>query len=307
MNDLTIIEIDTALTPTPEMGIWLANFVSKQTQQTYAKGIVQFVQHFELKSPDDFNDITRGDIITWRNHLVNSGASPRTIHNRLSGLSSLFKHLCETQNISRNPVDGVKRPRVKQDEVVSIVLTPEQVRGLLDAPNRKTLRGLRDRAVLHLLAYTGCRISEPGSLRIRHFFEDQGYPVLEFRIKGGESHRIAIDLELQLSLKEYLAEAPHAKERDAPLICGVNKGHQFKGIRRLQFYSIFKKYAQKVGLPPGVTPHSTRATFITEALENNCPIEAVQRSVGHKKISTTQMYDKRHRKHRDSASFFVKY
>jgi site-specific recombinase XerC len=57
----------------------------------------------------------------------------------------------------------------------------------------------------------------------------------------------------------------------------------------------------------GVTPHSTRATFITEALENNCPIEAVQRSVGHKKISTTQMYDKRHRKHRDSASFFVKY
>lgn len=46
---------------------------------------------------------------------------------------------------------------------------------------------------------------------------------------------------------------------------------------------------------------------ITQALENKCPIEAVQRSAGHSKISTTQMYDKREVHHRESASFVVQY
>jgi integrase len=56
----------------------------------------------------------------------------------------------------------------------------------------------------------------------------------------------------------------------------------------------------------GVTPHSARATFITQALENNCPIEAVQKTVGHSQIKTTQMYDKRIARYRESASFAVR-
>ncbi|MBF0186648.1 MAG: tyrosine-type recombinase/integrase [Magnetococcales bacterium] len=63
----------------------------------------------------------------------------------------------------------------------------------------------------------------------------------------------------------------------------------------------------KAGLPKGVTLHTARATFITQALEQKCPIEAVQRSVGHAHISTTQMYDKRAMHHRESASFVVRY
>ncbi len=55
----------------------------------------------------------------------------------------------------------------------------------------------------------------------------------------------------------------------------------------------------------GVTPHSARATFITQALENKCPIEAVQKTVGHALIKTTQMYDKRDLNYRESASFAV--
>jgi site-specific recombinase XerC len=56
-----------------------------------------------------------------------------------------------------------------------------------------------------------------------------------------------------------------------------------------------------------VRSHSARATFITEALERKCPIEAVQESVGHRHISTTKMYDKRKLSYRESASFVVQY
>jgi len=61
------------------------------------------------------------------------------------------------------------------------------------------------------------------------------------------------------------------------------------------------------GLPLGVTLHSACATFITEALDRKCPIEAVQASVGHAHIGTTKMYDKRTLHYRESASFAVQY
>ena len=137
-------------------------------------------------------------------------------------------------------------------------------------------------------------------------FEDDGFPVLEFTVKGGKKNRLAIHQVLQTVLKEYLLEAPHAEDREASLICGWKKDFLYTGIKRRQIDRLFQKFVKIAGLPIGVTPHSARATFITVALENNCPIEAVQRSVGHSKVSTTQMYDKRHRHHRDSASFVVK-
>ena len=69
----------------------------------------------------------------------------------------------------------------------------------------------------------------------------------------------------------------------------------------------FQKYARLVGVPEGVTPHSARATFITEALEHDHPAEAVQRTVGHASVTTTLAYDKRDHHPRKSASFAVRY
>ncbi len=68
---------------------------------------------------------------------------------------------------------------------------------------------------------------------------------------------------------------------------------------------LFRKYKNRCGLPDGVTAHSARATFITEALRNNCALEDVQASVAHADISTTRMYDKRVRGYKESASFKV--
>jgi site-specific recombinase XerD len=73
------------------------------------------------------------------------------------------------------------------------------------------------------------------------------------------------------------------------------------------FNYLFDKYVLKAGLPKIITPHSARATFITQALENNCDIKDVQNTVKHANIATTQMYDKRAQHHKDSASLIVKF
>ena len=87
----------------------------------------------------------------------------------------------------------------------------------------------------------------------------------------------------------------------------MQRSERRKALTSRQVSKLFHRYARAAGLPLGVTPHSARATFITEALDRKCPIEAVQASVGHRHIATTQMYDKRKLHYRESASFAVQY
>lgn len=68
----------------------------------------------------------------------------------------------------------------------------------------------------------------------------------------------------------------------------------------------------KDGKPTGETvqsciysPHSIRATTATLLLDAREPIESVQELLDHKHINTTQIYDKRRRSVRDSASHKV--
>jgi site-specific recombinase XerD len=295
------------LTEVPHEAVWLSNFISTQTKRNYKNSVKCFVGFHKITSADELRIIDQGHLIAWRDWLIAKGASSKTVTNRLSAISSLFKHLCDKQVARLNPVTGVRRPKVEVDRVKTPVITPEQVRLMLDSPDVLTLQGCRDHGVLSILFYTGCRVSEVCRLKVKDFYEDAGYFVLDFIVKGGKRNKIAIHPELQNSIKRYLEKSGHEEERDSPLLLPLQLAEKRKHIDTRQMNNIFHKHAEKVKLPKGVTPHSTRATFITQALERKCPIEAVQRSVGHSKIATTQMYDKRITRHRESASFAVVY
>ncbi|MFO0734149.1 MAG: tyrosine-type recombinase/integrase [Candidatus Competibacteraceae bacterium] len=306
-TDRVLVTPSDRLAALPEEAVWLANFVSPRTQRTYRAAVQSFIAFHGLQSSDELRAIGQSHLIAWREHLTQSGASPRTVQNRLAAVSSLFQHLCEKQVAARNPVTGVRRPRVNASRVEAAVLTPEQVRCLLHTPPVDTLKGIRDRAILHVLFYTGCRVSEVTHLKIRDFFEDAGYWVLDFVVKGGQRNRLAIHHELQLALRTYLTQSGHGAERESPLFLAVQRSELRKSLTSRQVSKLFHRYTREANLPLGVTPHSARATFITEALDRKCPIEAVQASVGHRHIATTKMYDKRKLHYRESASFVVRY
>ena len=295
----------------PEERVWLANFTSARTRQTYANALRELTGFLRIESADDFYGLTQAHIIAWREQLAEAGASPRTISNRLSAVSSLFAHLCEKQLCERNPVSGVRRPKVASHTVETPALSRAQVRAMLDAPDAKTLQGLRDCALLHVYFYTGCRESEPGTLRVRDFHQDQGYWVLDFTVKGGKRNRVAVHPECQNAIQSYLearalkSEAP--PDRDSWLFQAMYNGRDGRPMSRQRFYQLFKQYALLSGMPEGVVPHSARATFITEALDREHPAEAVQKTVGHASITTTLAYDKRDHHPKNSASFAVRY
>jgi site-specific recombinase XerD len=104
-------------------------------KRTYLLAVREFIAFHEITSVDELPQIDQAHIITWRNDLIERGASPRTVNARISAMSSLFKHLCEKQIVHRNPTIGVKRPRINAHEVKSPVITPAQVRKLLEIPN----------------------------------------------------------------------------------------------------------------------------------------------------------------------------
>ncbi len=286
---------------------WLANFISPRTKETYALAVRQFMAFTGLTRAEELLHIDQAHIIAWRNHLIEKGASPHTVNTRISAVSSLFKHFCAKQLAQKNPTNGVKRLRLDDHEARAPVLTAKQVRKMLDLPDTQTLKGLRDRAILHILFYTGCRISEISLLRVKHFFEDIGYWVLNFVVKGDKLKRLAIHHELKIALQQYLSMAGHGHEQESPLILPVQRAHLRRPLKRKQIHNIFQHYARLAELPHRVRPHSARATFIANALENDAKIEAVQHCVGHRKLNTTQMYDKRRKNHRENASFAVQW
>lgn len=291
----------------PPEAVWLANFTSPQTRKAYKTSVLQFLAFAGLEHSEQLPSVTPAHLIAWREQLRTDGASPRTINNKISALSSLYKYLCEQQHTATNPAEGVKRLKVNQNTVETPVLTAQQVRLMLDSTRGDTLKAVRDRAILHTLFYAGCRIAEVSSLQVKNFLQDNGYFVLDFTVKGGKNNRVAIHQELQNALYQYLRKSGHGEDAESPLFRPVKPSGIRKPLSLRALDKIFHGYRQKAGLPRTITPHSARATLITNALENNCPIEAVQKSVGHSHITTTQAYDKREQHYRDSASFKVSY
>ncbi|WP_189639108.1 tyrosine-type recombinase/integrase [Paramylibacter ulvae] len=78
-------------------------------------------------------------------------------------------------------------------------------------------------------------------------------------------------------------------------------------LTRNSFFKIFKKYVALVALPDTITPHSARATFITQAYEAGMQGEDIQRTVGHSSITTTEGYNQSAKKLRKSASLGMRY
>lgn len=290
---------------------WLMNQTSDRTKSTYLAALARCMADCRLQNVDELLALDRLGVQMWREHMARRGMKPRAINNRLSALSSLFADLYQKHLVASNPVQGVKRPKVASQKVVTPAFSREQVRRFLDAPDISTLTGCRDAALLHTFAYTGCRLSEPTTLRVGDFYESQGYFGLNFTVKGGKENWIAIHTELQLALRRYLAMSGHGNDKDAYLFqAGRLSDRERSGRKPLSRQSvdrIFRKYARKIGLTGAHRVHSFRATFITEALERDHPVEAVQQSVAHASVTTTLAYDQRGRHPRRSASFAVNY
>lgn len=290
--------------------VWLVNFSSENTKDAYRRSVASFIATIGITTPDDLYLVKQAHVLAWRTSLEQAGHSQATIANRLSALSSLFKHLTDQQLTSSNPVAGVKRPKTGNAGLgsgKSPTLSKRQVRAMLDVADISKPQGLRDRALLHVFFYVGARCSEPGLLRVKDFGYDNEFPILALTIKGQKTNTVAINLECAKAIREYLDASDHGYDPESYMFQPIRNGRPGSPLTRSQLHRLFKKYARQAGVESAAFPHMARATMITAAYEAGCAGEDIQRTVGHSSITTTEGYNHTAQKHRQSASLKIGY
>lgn len=164
-------------------------------------------------------------------------------------------------------------------------LNTGQIERLLSQPLPFQKTGLRDKAILEVLFSTGLRVSELAKLdKDKVDLKRREFGVIG---KGGRARVVFLSERAIKWLGKYLAAR---KDEDKALFISYSgpKGNHRLTSRSIQ--RIVKKYAKKARLPMEVTPHVLRHSFATDLLMAGADIRSVQEMLGHKNISTTQIY-----------------
>jgi len=185
--------------------------------------------------------------------------------------------------------DKIDLPKIEERQVK--FLTGEQIDRLLNAPSLSTIQGKRDKAILELLFSTGLRVSEVSKLdKDKLDLERREFGVIG---KGGKARVVFLSNRAVKWLKEYLrCRDDHYKPlfirhkgKIDPSIPDEKMRLTPRSIQRM-----IKKYREKIKLPVDATPHTIRHSFATDLLMAGADLRSVQEMLGHKNVSTTQIY-----------------
>lgn len=214
----------------------------------------------------------------------------RTKNHHLTVLRAFLRYLVQEEELDTYPPDRVKRFKEEQRKVK--VLYTEELQRLLNAPSGDTKEGLRDRAILELFFSTGLRLAELRSLSRK----DLNFQTREISVRGKRSKlRIVFLSDASVAaLQQYLdARVDHLQpvflnyhDRAAT---ALPPGEEFR-LSANAIYRIVKKYARLAGIVSDPSPHTLRHSFATDLLRNGADLRSVQELLGHKDLSTTQIY-----------------
>lgn len=192
---------------------------------------------------------------------------PKTFHRIISTLSSFYRYLYSLEAVRINPLIGIDRPRIKQQEVK--YLKHNQVLRLIDS-----IDDIRDKLIVRTIYATGVRVSELCNINIEDIDFDEH--TIRIRGKGDKIRTVFIDDETLGELSLFIGN-----RITGPLFVG----QQGKHISARAIQHIFKHYA-----PQGITPHKIRHSYASELYKRSKNLRVVQENLGHTSIKTTEIY-----------------
>jgi len=263
---------------------------SLNTVRNYDQYITRFIVFTKLKNAEDITEKVVREFHLWLNRqLVSKKSEKETLKKKtqnyyLIALRSFLKFLAKRGIKSLSP-EHIELAKVGERPLD--LITGEELKRLMNAPDGKDLKSLRDKAILELLFSTGLRVSELCSLS-RDL--DLGSDELSIRGKGEKIRVVFISPEAKKAIKEYLDKRA---DLDDALFVRMNRENAKGGDLAMDSRSIeriVKQCAIKAGISKKVTPHVIRHCFATDLLSNGADLRSVQMLLGHSNISTTQIY-----------------
>jgi integrase/recombinase XerD len=283
---------DTSLTP--QCAKHLAAFVERLKVLRYSPATLVCREHslrrfFQwLGEKADVRDVTKQTVRDYQEYLLGRYTT-HTTHVHLISLRRFFEHLEKTDALLVNPCEGVPLPKM-EDRLPRNVLTPGEARRILDAPDTKTIKGIRDRAILETFYSTGIRLEEMSRLTV-HDVDLSGY-VRVNRGKGAKDRVVPLGVKAAECVRDYLQQVRAEWARDNPderaLWLSWRWPHQ--PILKQVIAVMTRHYAKAAGLPKSVSPHVWRHTCATHLVSNGANIAYAQLLLGHSSLRTTQIY-----------------
>lgn len=310
--------------------LWVNQRESPHTRRAYRDDLMTFVRFMGWRWPDDaaaLLSVSISQVLDFRQSLLDQDAAPKTINRRIVSLSSFFKFLGRVAAELRlpvivpNPAQAQFIPRSSSDtRKKTKALSATRARQLMAMPDGDTVIDCRDRAILKTYLYTGIRLSTGCRFKVSDFHQDGDQATLRLHEKGDKRRTIGVHFAVAEAITEYL---DHAGITSGPLFRARKQSRSeelsIQAIDDVTMYRTIKSYlcrlpgaTQKIEKPDGstatecvYTPHSLRATTATLLLDVGVDITMVQALLGHRHLTTTQMYDKRRRSTPESASHKV--
>ena len=210
-----------------------------------------------------------------------------SIARSFSALRSFFRFLVKEGHIQKN--ECVYVPLPKAEKKLPHYLSESEVVLLLEAPDKTTIDGLRNRAMLELLYSTGLRVSELVSLNLSDLANPCGHSGVIRVLGKGKKERVVVYGDLAAAA---LAAYVDVRNEFLPKADEVALFLNYRGSRLTvrSVERLVQTLARKAELSPETTPHSLRHSFASHLLANGADLRVVQELLGHSSLSTTQKY-----------------
>lgn len=309
---------------------WVQRRPSQHTRRAYRKDVLTFIDWLSIRWPENgyrLLSVSVMEVQSYRQWLAGRGAAPKTIHRRISSLSGFYKYVGACAAELRlpvtipNPAHAQFIARGSTDPVEeTLALSPGAARVLMSLPDGASIEALRDRAILKLYLFTGIRLATGCRLDVTDFSWDGPEASIRLGEKGDRRRTIGLHYQAAQAIQEYLGRSGfQSGPLFRPLHSARSRALAGRRISAVTMYKVILAYLRRLpgaiserlqsdGTTKAVcryTPHSLRATTATLLLDAGVDITKVQALLGHRHITTTQIYDKRRRTISDSASHEV--
>lgn len=260
---------------------------STLTQEAYLEDIQHFMLFLDETGDNDLKKVELSDARIYLSQLTDEAYSRSSISRKISSLRAFYQYLLSHKFISENPFSylhlkktGLRLPNFFYDEEIKL---------LFEAVSGTEPLDYRNKAILEILYGTGIRVSECQAIKMADVDLDLG--VLLVLGKGNRERYVPFGEYAKLAIEDYIeySRTPlmtkYQKDHDYLLVSQYGDHISVSGIQ----YAL-NQLIKQTSLTSSIHPHKLRHSFATHMLNNGADMRTVQELLGHKSLSSTQIY-----------------
>ncbi|MCI0749204.1 MAG: site-specific tyrosine recombinase XerD [Nevskiales bacterium] len=265
--------------------LWIERGAARNTLAAYRSDLALFSRAL-MTDKRRLVEADAGDIQNYLAARSRGGTfTARSQARLLSALRRYYRFLVRERIRTDDPTARIAAPRLGRS--LPRTLTGNDIERLLAAPAADTVLGLRDRAMLELMYACGLRVSELVKLNVQQINVQRG--VIQVTGKGGRERLIPAGEEALHWLERYLKQA-RPELAAGRTVEALFISRRSAAMTRQNFWHLVKRHARQAGIGTRLSPHVLRHAFATHLLDHGADLRAVQLLLGHRDLSTTQIY-----------------